>query len=113
MISNIEEAEIQRRYYADTASKFDDLHIHHNNDAHHHLALTWMLAAIDYLEINSILDVGSGTGRAIAFVKEKRPDIRILGVEPVKELREVGYGKGISRNELIAGDATNLQFSHG
>jgi SAM-dependent methyltransferase len=111
MLSNIEDVEIQRRHFADNASKFDDRHIHKNDT--HHFALSWMLAAIDYLEINSILDIGSGTGRVIAFVKEKRPDIRILGVEPVKELREVGYGKGISRNELIAGDATNLQFSHG
>ena len=45
MASNIEEAKIQRRYYADTASKYNDMHFHENDE--HYFALTWMLAAID------------------------------------------------------------------
>jgi ubiquinone/menaquinone biosynthesis C-methylase UbiE len=110
MAFNIEEAEIQRRYYAENASRYDDMHVH-EHDAHY-FALTWMLAAIDYFEINSILDIGSGTGRVVAFIKEKRPGINVLGVEPIRELREIGYGRGISQNELIDGNATNLQFSH-
>ena len=33
-----------------------------------------------------------------------------MGVEPSAELREIGYSKGLSRNQLIDGDAMNLAF---
>lgn len=39
-----------------------------------------------------------------------RPELRVVGVEPVKELREMGYNKGVSKDNLIVGDATNLHF---
>jgi SAM-dependent methyltransferase len=34
----------------------------------------------------------------------------VVGIEPVKELREIGYNNGLSEEELIDGDATKLKF---
>ncbi len=105
------EIEIQRAYYAETAHRYNEMHV--NKKDEHFFALSFMLAALDYLDIKSILDIGSGTGRVIKYIKDKMPEIMIVGVEPVKELREIGYRQGISEKELIHGDALKLQFKNG
>ena len=35
------------------------------------------------------------------------------GVEPSSELRQIGYDKGLSREELVSGDALDLSFADG
>lgn len=103
-----DDIELQRRYYAETAHRYDAMHVTEQDE--HFFALSFMVAALDYLHVRSILDIGSGTGRAIRYIKRHRPEIRIVGVEPVRELREVGYSHGLSEEELVDGDATRLQF---
>lgn len=102
------EIEIQRRYYAESASKYDSMHVDEQDE--HFFALSFLIGVVGYLDVRSILDIGSGTGRAIHFLKKQCPQLRIVGIEPVAELREIGYSKGLSRDELIDGDALNLAF---
>jgi ubiquinone/menaquinone biosynthesis C-methylase UbiE len=102
------EIEIQREYYARTASHYDEMHLRPKSG--HFFALSFLIGVVDYLEVETLLDVGSGTGRAIAYIQQKKPDIRVVGIEPVKELREIGYQKGLSKSELIDGDATAMVF---
>jgi len=111
MVSQVREIQIQRRYYAEIAEKYTKCTLMKKMSTF--FALSFMLAVLDYLGIQSILDIGSGTGRAVGYVKEKRPDIFIVGVEPVRELREIGYSQGLSKNELIDGEATQLKFDDG
>ena len=108
---NLTEIEIQRNYYTETANQYDSMHI--DKDDEHFFALSFMIGAIDYLDIHSVLDIGSGTGRAVQYLKKLRPELRVVGIEPVRELREIGYSKGLSEEDLIDGDATNLQFISG
>jgi ubiquinone/menaquinone biosynthesis C-methylase UbiE len=108
MKKTTDEIEKQKRYYSETANKYESAHIKEKDE--HSFALSFLIASLDYLEVKSILDIGSGTGRAIRFIKEHRSDLRIVGIEPVKELREVGYSHGLSAEDLIDGDATKLQF---
>jgi hypothetical protein len=49
------------------------MYVHEKDE--HYFALSLMIAVLDYFEIKSILDIGSGTGRKVAYVKEKCPDI--------------------------------------
>jgi ubiquinone/menaquinone biosynthesis C-methylase UbiE len=84
--------------------------MHVNKRDGHFFALAFLVATLDHLDISSILDIGSGTGRAIQFIKERRPDIRIVGIEPVEELRRQGYARGLSENDLVEGDANRLIF---
>ena len=102
------EIDVQRRYYAKTAHEYDAMHVTSNDE--HFLALSFMVGVLDYFQIRSILDVGAGTGRALRYIKSCRPDIRIAGIEPVKEMREIGYAHGLSQHELMEGDATKLEF---
>lgn len=101
-------ADIQAGYYARTANEYDSRHI--VGATEHEFALAILLGALDYLDARSLLDVGSGTGRVLQYFARKKPDLRVVGVEPIPELRVAGYEKGISREMLIDGDATNLRF---
>lgn len=102
---------IQREYYTQTAATYDRAHVAEHDE--HSLALAFLLGPLEYFEIRSVLDVGTGTGRAIRYLKERRSDLRVLGLEPVDALREVACEHGIQRDELIGGEATRLPFRDG
>jgi ubiquinone/menaquinone biosynthesis C-methylase UbiE len=100
---------IQRSYYASAANTYDDLNELHNEKDE--FALSYMIAMADHLEVESILDIGSGTGRALRKIKAKMPNVRAVGIEPSPEMRNVGHGKGLSELELIDGDAMRLTYA--
>jgi SAM-dependent methyltransferase len=97
----------QRAYYSRTAAAYDAEHIDPADE--HAVALAWMMSLIEQRGVASVLDVGSGTGRALLAIKG-RTGVRLAGVEPSPELRAIGYRKGLSEAELTAGDALALQF---
>jgi ubiquinone/menaquinone biosynthesis C-methylase UbiE len=101
--------ELQRAYYDSTASQYDVAHVSAQDE--HSLALSVMAALMRFYRIESVVDVGSGTGRAIIDLQQLSPGVRCIGVEPVRALREIGYAKGIGRDVLIDGSGTNLPFS--
>lgn len=111
MSKQFREEEFQGAYYARTAANYDAMHMAEGDE--HYLSLCFMVSILDIFGIRSILDIGSGTGRVPAYIKTIRPDVKVVGVEPVKELREIGYQKGLQCHELIEGDATQLQFENG
>ena len=110
------QVDIQRSYYRSTAQKYDQMHKDHIEDKHitpSAFAFSWMLGLIHIFEIKSILDIGSGTGRQLKKIMDLKPDIKIIGIEPSQELREIGYKKNINRESLIDGDAMSLNFDDG
>jgi SAM-dependent methyltransferase len=110
-VSHTAEIDLQREYYVKTSAHYDEWHL--NTGDEHYLALSFLGGILDYLKIDSILDVGSGTGRAIAYLKQEKPHVKVVGIEPVSELREIGYRKGLAEDELITGDATSIAFGAG
>jgi ubiquinone/menaquinone biosynthesis C-methylase UbiE len=106
-----DDVKLQRDYYAETAKKYDQMREHEEPSVG--MALDFMMSSLDRLGIRSILDIGSGTGRGLNYIKEQRPDIRSVGVEPVAELRAIGHSKGISTEDLVNGDATRLSYGDG
>ncbi len=111
MSSPENEVEIQRQYYAKTSEQYDSMHLGENDE--HYFALAFLAAILDYLKIKSVLDVGAGTGRAITYLKQAKPNLIVVGIEPSDALREIGYAKGLSKEELINGDATHINFEDG
>jgi len=103
---------IQEQYYKQTAEKYDDMHVIHT-DKEHAIALSILSSYISYYNITSVLDLGAGTGRTLLYLKEKHPNLRAVGIEPVKELREQGYKKGLTADELIDGDGNKIPFKNG
>ena len=82
----------QRDYYAQTASLYDSMHVQPGDE--HFIALEYATALLQVIRAKSVLDVGSGTGRALRFLQQRHPDLRVEGVEPVRELRERAQAHG-------------------
>src|SRR6266851_4818347 len=108
MIARGKAETLQRAYYARTAAAYDDYHV--NREPEHNIALQYISCLLGQFSIKSVLDVGCGTGRGIRQLRENRPGLRVMGLDPVAELLEVAATKGISRAALIRGDARALPF---
>lgn len=110
-MSSETEVNLQRQYYADTAAKYDAMQISDQDE--HQLALAILSAMIEFHGIKSVLDVGSGTGRALRYLKARHPDVRFVGIEPVEALRKVGHAAGLTTEELRDGDINALNAANG
>jgi len=103
-----QEIEIQRKYYADTALQYDEMH---GDEVEEQLMALHLLASyIEFYQIRSVLDVGGGTGRTVIWLKDRFPDLIVKAIEPVEALREQGYARGLSSEELMNGDGYNIPF---
>lgn len=107
---NTKETNIQRAYYSKIANCYHSKYVRENDE--HFVALSWLSKSLEDFSVTSVLDIGAGTGRAITYLKHNHPGLRIAGIEPVKELREVAYANGISKEELTDGDALQLKFNN-
>ena len=100
----------QRRYYSRVAASYNSAFAFDLEDEHF-IACALLSGLIPHYSINSLLDVGCGTGRSLSYFARSLPSLRAVGVEPVKEMREVAISSGLSPDLVLPGDATNLQFS--
>ena len=103
-----EETALQRRYYAETAAQYDRMHLADGDE--HGVSLSYISAFLQALGARSVLDVGSGTGRALEYLGRANPEVSGYGLEPVEELLDVTVSKGIGRNRLIRGSVLELPF---
>jgi ubiquinone/menaquinone biosynthesis C-methylase UbiE len=97
--------ERQQEYYTETASDYDSMHVQPGDE--HFVALEYVSALLRVVRAQSVLDVGSGTGRAVRFLRTQWPDLRIEGIEPVTELRSQARQLG---TVLHAGSGDDLPF---
>jgi ubiquinone/menaquinone biosynthesis C-methylase UbiE len=104
----IDPVALQRQYYNETAAAYDGMHVSGIDE--HFTALSWLSGLISLHKFESLLDVGSGTGRCLIYLKEHGHTLSVAGVEPVAALRDIGIRKGLSEAELFAGDALALPF---
>ena len=102
---------LQNEYYAKTATEYDTYHcVKHDDESEHYFALHFLSGIIDLYDIKKVLDVGSGTGRALQFLMRRHPQVEFFGIEPVQELREEGYKKGIPKTSLMHGDGCDINL---
>ena len=98
----------QREYYAQTAAKYDQMHL---SEPEHEIALAQLSGYLNHYQFDSLLDVGAGTGRVLRHLGSHNPKLKVCGVEPVAELREIAYHNGVAKEEMIDGDATRLDLA--
>jgi ubiquinone/menaquinone biosynthesis C-methylase UbiE len=106
-----QQVQYQRQYYNSFAGKFDTTNILVKD--HHYFALAALEGLLDFYECTSLLDIGAGTGRVVRYLKQRKPEMKVMGIEPVAGMRQQAYRNGVLPSDLIAGDATHLPFSDG
>ncbi len=101
--------DLERRadqFWADSAEQYDSLDHGHE----HSVALEILSEHIRKHGWKSLLDVGCGTGRSLATLRDRHAELRLTGLEPVHEMllrarQMTGLGS------LIEGDGARLPFA--
>ncbi len=102
--------EIQRRYYTETASRYDLMHAHEGDDEYENLRFVYALLRL--VGARTVLDVGAGTGRGVRNIQEAMPELTVHGIEPVAALIEQAVQKnGVPKGALIQGVGEVLPFA--
>lgn len=108
-ITHMDDTLRQQEYYDRTAGHYEAMHVHPLDE--HAVALAMLAGFARHIGARSILDVGGGTGRAVKLLQDYLPGVKVVGVEPVAGLREVGYANGIARDALVDGSGEALPFA--
>jgi ubiquinone/menaquinone biosynthesis C-methylase UbiE len=100
---------IQRKYYSDTAPKYDSMHAHEGGTDP---SITkYVFAFLRMLGARSVLDVGTATGRGLSDFKRALPDLFVCGIEPVDALIRQGIRDGnTSSISIVRGTGDALPF---
>lgn len=101
---------LQRKYYADTATRYDQMHEHEGSgDA---LGNKFVYAILRMIDARSVLDVGTATGRSLRDLKEALPQAFVCGIEPVVALLEEAVANGSTTSgSLVRGSGEALPFA--
>src|ERR1700682_5598595 len=105
------ESSVQRNYYAQTADHYDEMRAGEHEA--YTASLSYIAAFLRQFSARTVLDVGCGTGRAIAHLSNTNPEVTFYGVEPVRELLDVAIAKGVTQPLLVHGSGLALPFRDG
>jgi len=83
---------IQRQYYEETAARYEEMHLHEGSGDI--LSTKFMHAILRMMEVRSVLDVGTATGRGLRDLKDALPELFVCGIEPVGGLVEQAVRSG-------------------
>jgi ubiquinone/menaquinone biosynthesis C-methylase UbiE len=100
----------QRRYYSETAAKYEQMHAHEgDSDAFNR---RFIEAILHMLDARSVLDVGTATGYRIHDFRSALPDAFVCGIEPVDALLGVALRNDVhTSGRLIRGTGVALPFA--
>jgi ubiquinone/menaquinone biosynthesis C-methylase UbiE len=102
-------AKLQRQYYTDTSSRYNQMHAHEGfGDV---FTQRFAFSVLRMIEACSVLDVGTATGRGLLELKESLPGVFVCGLEPVAALLEQAAAE--RRNgtlALVRGSGEALPF---
>lgn len=102
-------SKIQQSYYAKTAGAYDAMH--DGVDGGHSWAINHLVSLVERVEATSVLDVGTGTGRALKAVRKRCPGVRVHGIEPVPEMVAVAIERhGIPADGISEGSGDALDY---
>jgi ubiquinone/menaquinone biosynthesis C-methylase UbiE len=106
------DVEKQREFYRQQAHCYDEMCASDKCDEHY-VASAVLCGLLDLYKVKSLLDLGCGTGRSLAYVREHSPQTILSGVEPVEALRQQCLEKGFSPDQIQNGDACRLCHADG
>jgi SAM-dependent methyltransferase len=86
------DVEIQRKYYSDTASLYEAMQAHEG--AVDPFSKDFVQSILRLFDVQSILDVGTATGRSLRDFRNALPGVFVCDVEPVAVLLQQGRAAG-------------------
>ena len=102
--------DLQHAFYSETAERYDAMHVREDDD--HAAALQHISTLVAGLSLGSVLDVGTGTGRGITFLRQQHPELRLAGVEPVRAMIDLAESShGIAEGVIVEGRGDRLPFA--
>jgi ubiquinone/menaquinone biosynthesis C-methylase UbiE len=99
---------IKQAYYAKNAPQFDSMHIAPHDE--HYKSLEHISNFVKSLGIESVLDIGAGTGRGILYFREHHAEVRAHGIEPSLDMRAHAISKGVSPDLITQARAESLPY---
>lgn len=102
--------QLQRKYYTETAERYEQMHEHEaSGDAAN---MAFALAMLRMVDAKSVLDVGTASGRALRDLKSAIPELFVCGVEPVGALVDQAVLLGnAKRASILQGKGDALPFA--
>ncbi|HKW58089.1 MAG TPA: class I SAM-dependent methyltransferase [Candidatus Acidoferrum sp.] len=101
---------IQRKYYADTAGRYDEMHAHEG--VADPLNMQMVQAILRMIDARSVLDVGTATGRGLRALKNAVPSAFVCGIEPVAGLVRQAVREGNADcGPVVLGSGSALPFA--
>ena len=101
---------LQRKYYTDTATRYDQMHEHEGSEDA--LGNKFVHAILRMIDARSVLDVGTATGRSLRDLKEALPQAFVCGIEPVAALlKEAVANDSTTSGSLVRGSGEALPFA--
>jgi ubiquinone/menaquinone biosynthesis C-methylase UbiE len=99
------------QYYNQTAKSYDELHGGEENYEHiRSLEDSWPI--LEPLEIQSVFEIGCGTGRSLQWFQARAPHLRLAGLDPSAELLALAKSK-LPEAELLTGKGESLPLPDG
>jgi ubiquinone/menaquinone biosynthesis C-methylase UbiE len=100
---------LQREYYRDTVNQYDGMHVGETDE--HAYALRLLASWFPVLGVQSVLDVGAGTGRAQLELARFAPSVKVFGIEPIFDMVQLGQRRrpDMART-VVCGDGVTLPF---
>ena len=99
------------KYYARTSEQYDSMH---EGELEHEVALRLITGFVFSLRARTVLDVGTGTGRGVAFLSRSISEVKVFGVDFSYELLREGLSAGkLNCGTVCVTDATALPFPDG
>lgn len=100
--------DLRQDYYRRTAA--DYARLHEGSESTHDRALALIVSLLPGLGATSVLDVGTGTGRAIRWLRREAPNLRAQGLEPVPELILEAEKHGVPPGTIVHGSGEQIPF---
>ena len=101
---------IQRRYYTETAASYELMHAQESGDDP--AIRRFIISILGMVGTQSILDVGSATGRGLKDFASAFPGALVCGVEPVTALVQQGVAAGNAQSvSLLQASGEALPFA--
>ena len=100
---------LQQAYYERTASNYDEMHTSYEMDEHY-AALEFIDMLCDRFHLESLLDVGAGSGRGVRFLLNRKRNVQ--GIEPVKALIEQAEIRSVPKGLIVEGSGYSLPFEN-